>query len=140
MSTTTKNDRYESACLRHEVRQVKILRARSMSAYDRPYYETLRRLSVQNLAGRVRVAALLIRGRMTDCRAFDNCFEMGDADKVIAQLARMADHGDTCLTAFMGAATVAGETWLDKGRRLQSPPTVRKSAPADHPYLPGFAS
>jgi hypothetical protein len=57
------------------------------SAYDRPDYQRLVTASLgRSAVSRATIAGRLLLDRHTDCRAFDNCFEMGDADKVIALL------------------------------------------------------
>lgn len=56
-------------------------------AYDRPDYARIQTASLgRSNKTRVAIAIRLMLDGHTDCRAFDNCFEMGDADKVIAGL------------------------------------------------------
>jgi hypothetical protein len=56
------------------------------SAYDRPDYDKLASKSYGTRKTRVAIARQLILDGHTDCRALDNCFEMGDGDSVVAAL------------------------------------------------------
>ena len=54
------------------------------TAYDRPDYRKLERLTRGTTTQRAAVACRLLLDRQHDCRAFDNCFESGDGAEVVA--------------------------------------------------------
>jgi len=58
----------------------------SRSGYDRPDYNKLERLTRGTTTQRAAVACRLLLDRQYDCRAFDNCFESGDGDEVVAYI------------------------------------------------------
>lgn len=57
-----------------------------MSAYDRPDYARLLKRSYGSQRQRIAVAKQLILDGHTDCRAYDNCFEMNDGDAVVSAI------------------------------------------------------
>lgn len=56
------------------------------SATDRPDYPRLLKRSYGTLRQRIAIAKQLITDGHTDCRAFDNCFEMNDGDEVVSAI------------------------------------------------------
>lgn len=56
------------------------------SAYDRPDYDRLNKASYGTRTTRIAIAKQLILDGHSDCRAFDNCLEMGDGDEVVASI------------------------------------------------------
>ena len=86
--------------------------------YDRPDYETLARASGKSKANRVAIAHALILDGHTSVRAFDNCFENGDGDKVIAALVKRSSECPE-LAAFLKSAitysTTPPTTWMEYG-------------------------
>lgn len=60
------------------------------SAFDRPDYDKLLAKSYGTLKNRIAIACQLIRDGHTDCRPFDNCFEMHDGAKVVSAVIGLA--------------------------------------------------
>lgn len=67
---------------------MKILSYTCPSAGDRPDYARLVKLTYGSQKARIAIAYRLLLDRHEDCRAFDNCFEMGDGDEIAIALAR----------------------------------------------------
>ena len=65
---------------------MKINTYRTFDAYDRPDYDKIHRASYGKFADRLAIAKQLIRDGHTHCRAFDNCFEMGDGSRMVHAL------------------------------------------------------
>lgn len=96
-------------------------------AYERPDYQRIHKASYGTFKNRLAIAERLFLDNHRNCRALDNCFEMGDGDQIAAALVAKAmkdddlkraiakDYPENCLEDGFP------ERWLADYRKLHNP-------------------
>jgi len=69
---------------------MKLLSYSCQSGYDRPDYNRILKASYGTFKNRLAIAKQLLLDNHGGCRACDNCFEMGDGDKIAIALVEAA--------------------------------------------------